>query len=61
MRLETVDFKRTKLSPRERGVMVNEGDGPLIDMDGNIVKAPVYNWWARNESVMFVPSPTEEP
>lgn len=54
MRLEVVSFQRDKSSEIERGVMVDEGNGPLIDMNGHIVPAPIWNWVSLNEAVMTV-------
>lgn len=47
LRLETVLIKREKDSAWETMISVNEGDGPLIDMDGRIVPGPI--WSGRNE------------
>lgn len=40
-----VTFKRTETAPQETGVIINEGSGPIIDMEGNVVKTTVYNYW----------------
>jgi len=37
-------MRRHKNSPWEWGIIINEGSGPLIDMKGEIVPSPVYNF-----------------
>lgn len=41
MRIEVCEFKRKEKSAWERGVIVNEGDGLIIDMTGEVVPAPI--------------------
>lgn len=54
MRLETIEFKRGEKAPWETGVLVNEGMGPIIDMNGIVVPAPLWNWRPISEQVMTV-------
>lgn len=39
-------FRRTQKSKREQGIIINQGDGPIIDKDGNVVP-DVYSWDSR--------------
>lgn len=48
MRIQTCEFKREEHSPKEVGLMINE-DRLIIDMDGNTVPAPIWDWRLRNE------------
>lgn len=58
MRIETVEFQREQDSPIELGVMINEGDGPIIDMDGKMVpEGGLWHYHLRSIHVMTV---TEE-
>jgi hypothetical protein len=54
MRVETCQFKRKRASVWERGVIINEGNGPIIDMKGEVVPAPIWNWRAVGENVITV-------
>jgi hypothetical protein len=54
LRVETCEFQRALGQGWERGVIVNEGVGPIIDMQGQIVKAPIGNWRVVSENVMTV-------
>lgn len=54
LRLETVRIKRTKNSNWETMININEGTGPLIDMDGKIVKGPIWKGIDLNEQVMTI-------
>lgn len=54
LRLETVRIKRRKDSAWETMVNVNEGMGPLIDMDGKVVKGPIYSGQDLHDQVMTV-------
>lgn len=54
LRLETCQIKRKKDSPWETMVNVNEGSGPLIDMNGKVVKGPIYSVRELHEQVMTV-------
>jgi len=42
------EFQRgdQKLATRfwEPGILINEGNGPIIDMEGKIVPVPVWDW-----------------
>ena len=37
MTIESIEFNRSKGAPLELGVLVNGGDGPIIDMAGKVV------------------------
>lgn len=50
LRIETVVFRRTEDSQPERGLLFNEGDGALVDMDGKVVYGPI--WDSRSDSHM---------
>lgn len=54
LRLETVEIKRTRTSEWETMINVNEGAGPLIDMDGKVVVGPVWSWRDTHDQVMVV-------
>lgn len=54
LRLETVEIKRTKSSDWETMINVNEGAGPLIDMDGKVVAGPVWSGRDTHDQVMIV-------
>lgn len=56
LRAETIHFKRAKASPMETGILINEGAGPIIDMDGKVVPfdAGIWNWWPLSEGLMTV-------
>jgi len=54
VRLETCEIKRTKDSEWETMINVNEGSGPLIDMDGKVVKGPVWSGRDTHDQVMIV-------
>ena len=36
--------KLENMPPWEPGIVINEGDGPIIDMEGKIVPVPVWDW-----------------
>lgn len=57
LHVQTVWFTRSKTSTPEWGVIVNEGSGPIIDMDGKVVDAPVWDYRTHPQQVMtvFVP------
>jgi hypothetical protein len=40
-----VVFVRIEGGHREDGVIINEGSGPIIDMDGEVVPYPVQQYW----------------
>lgn len=44
MRIASVKFKRTKDSPWEEGVVVNDGSGPIIDLDGKVIPDDPQIW-----------------
>lgn len=44
MKIESVIFKRDELADWEDGVMIAEGCGPLIDLAGHVVPAPIWSW-----------------
>jgi hypothetical protein len=55
MRIETGKFKRTHTADWEKCVVVNEGDGPIIDEKGLVLKrGQVYDWRSTGQSVMTV-------
>lgn len=55
LKVETVYFRRREATDSvETGLLVNEGDGPLIDMDGKVVPPPVYDWLKTHEQIMTV-------
>lgn len=56
LRVETCRFKRTKDTPWEYGVVVNEGAGPIIDMDGKVVPSEpvIWNWTPVSDSLLTV-------
>ena len=37
-------FKRLKTSAWEKGIIINEGEGPLIDEQGKLVDDPVWTF-----------------
>lgn len=40
-----VTFKRTEgQTTGESGILINEGSGPIIDMDGKVVESPVWDY-----------------
>lgn len=43
MNIMACTFKRTARSKSEKGIIVNEGDGPIIDTNGKVVSA-VWNY-----------------
>jgi len=62
MRLESVTFQRTKGGPHERGILVNEGDGPLLGANGQPVEAGACWDYRRDyQHVMTIPDTIEEP
>jgi hypothetical protein len=42
--VETIRFRRTITAKPEMGIIINYGDGPIIDMNGEVVPPPVYHW-----------------
>jgi hypothetical protein len=56
MRIETCQFKRKENSEWEDGVIVNEGDGPIIDMDGKVVPhdPQIWDWRPISTQVMTI-------
>jgi hypothetical protein len=44
LRVESIIFKRSQKSPEEAGLLINEGEGPIIDMLGKVVPAPIWSW-----------------
>lgn len=54
LRIETVKIKREEHSDWEVMISINEGSGPLIDLDGKIVEAPIFAGRDLNEQVMAV-------
>lgn len=52
LRICSTVFQREKDGPEETGISINEGDGPLIDLDGNIVPVPI--WRGRGTSQLRV-------
>jgi hypothetical protein len=54
LRVETCEFKRDLSHGWERGIIVNEGSGPIIDMHGQVVKSPIRDWRVMSENVMTV-------
>ena len=54
LRIETCEFKRVGSANWEQGVIVNEGNGPIIDLDGKVVQGAIYNWRERSAHVMTV-------
>lgn len=54
IRVEDVVFKRTEKDREEVGIIVNEGLGPIIDMHGMVVPAPLWSWRAIGNHVMTV-------
>lgn len=54
--VETVRFKRTERSPWERGLIINYGDGPIIDMHGKVVpdEDGVWDWKELSETKITV-------
>lgn len=54
LRLETVFIKRTETSEWETVINVNEGTGPLIDMDGKIVDVPIWSGRDLNDTVVTI-------
>lgn len=54
LRIETIRFRRFEHSPWERGITVNEGSGPIIDMHGHVVSPPVHDYQMINDTVLTV-------
>lgn len=54
LRIETIVFQRKSGADWEDGIIVNEGTGPIIDMDGQVVPAPVMDWKPRPIQLMTV-------
>jgi hypothetical protein len=52
IRIESITFQRNEHGPFETGLLINEGDGPIIDMDGKVVEAPIWQWRPNNRLVM---------
>lgn len=53
MRIESVKFIRSKGGPEETGILVAEGDGPLIDLKGKIV-GEIWNYRVDHRHVITV-------
>jgi hypothetical protein len=37
MHIQTIEFRREYYSEYERGILINEGHGPIIDKNGKVV------------------------
>jgi hypothetical protein len=53
MRIESIRFKREENSPEEKGVIINHGDGPILDFKGNVV-SPVWDYAWDHEYNMTI-------
>jgi hypothetical protein len=53
MRIERVIYWESKDGPRKVGVLVNEGDGPLLDMDGNPV-TEIYHYRRPMDQILTI-------
>lgn len=63
LRITEIWFKRSENAEWELGVDIAEGTGPLIDMNGKIVPAPIWNTREAYGNVMVVqerPKPHEK-
>lgn len=61
LRIETINFNRKKGGPWEQGVLINGGDGPIIDMKGQAVPpGEVWDWRQTHAHVMTVLDPLIE-
>ena len=54
MRLETVRYQLEKGGPVYRGILVNEGAGPLLDLQGKAVE-DVWDYTKENRWVLDIP------
>lgn len=63
MEIQSIVFKRSKNSPEEAGIIINEGsaDSPIIDMLGNVVPAPIWYWAPMHELYVMFRPPKREP
>jgi hypothetical protein len=60
MRIETITYwLDEKKKVPYRGLLVNEGDGPILDMKGEKV-GDVWDYHRDNEYVITIPDPNEE-
>lgn len=59
LRVESCYFQRKRDAPWEYGIIVNNGDGPIIDMDGKVVPAPIENYRTSHDQVMTVVAPDD--
>lgn len=53
LRIESCVFRRKQLSKYEQGVVINNGDSYIIDMDGFQVKS-IYDWKPTPDLAMTV-------
>lgn len=44
MRIETVEYRLTEKGPWEPGILIDEGNGPLLTLEGKIIKEPIWDW-----------------
>jgi hypothetical protein len=58
MRLESVIYRETEHGPMKRGVLVDEGMGPLLDMKGKAVE-DVWHYHRENRWVLEIPEDTD--
>jgi hypothetical protein len=54
LRIESVAFKREQSSRWEAGVIVNEGEGPIIDLKGKVVPPPVWDYHTVSRHVLTI-------
>ena len=56
MRIETCRFRRIKDGEWEYGIIIDEGNGPLIDADGKVVPSDpqIWDWRRDNQNIMTV-------
>lgn len=54
LRLEMVLIQRTKDAIWETMISINEGDGPLIDMDGKVVEGPIWSGRPLSDTILTV-------
>lgn len=54
IRVDHCEFLRESSSDWEDGIIVNEGMGPIVDVNGEIVK-DVWNYRVTHRHVMTVP------
>lgn len=54
LRIETCEIQRIENGPWEKALNVNDGMGPLIDMDGHLIPIPVWNGHPLVEQMMTV-------